>query len=285
MADRLADYAETFERDVTGIVAEERYVQIIQPWRGNPPGPDKEPALRWLEPGDKAPRTGPIIARRQLVSDILLAQLEGREWVAYRDVAEVDGEAVRDRTNRVQKLFLSQAPDKSAQFQAIAMESSRYNLGNLKRDVNLPTVALSLLRRANHWRFQFKKQKDEPIDGRICRVLAYREKESPSLISTRNSGDIFIYGRVWLDQADGRVRRTEFRFDRGAGAGGSRSYILVDYGPVDGISTLVPVRMWEWHEGVNQIGRIGGDLTGVQGLATYSKIRRFSVDTTETIKH
>jgi len=284
MADRLADYAEAFERDVAGIVAQERYVQIIQPWRGNPPGPEKEPALTWLEPGDKPPKTGPIIARRQLVSDILLAQLKDQQWVAYRDVAEVDGEAVRDRVDRVQKLFLSQSADRSAQFQAIAMESSRYNLGDLKRDINLPTVALSLLRRANHWRFQFKTQKDESIDGRTCRVLAYREKESPSLISTRNSGDVFIYGRVWLDQADGRVRRTEFRFDRGVGMGGFRSSIRVDYGPVEGIATLVPVRMWEWHEGVNQLGRIGGDLTGVQGLASYSQIRRFSVTTTETVK-
>ena len=284
MADRLADYAEAFERDVTGIVAEERYVQIIQPWRGNPAAPEKEPALRWLEPGDKAPKTGPIIARRQLISDILLAQLKDQQWVAYRDVSDVDGNAVRDRVDRVQKLFLSQSPDKAAQFQAIAMESSRYNLGDLKRDINLPTVALSLLRRPNHWRFEFKRQKDETLDGRLCRVLAYREKESPTLISTRNSGDVFIYGRFWIDQLDGRVRRSEFRFDRGTGMGGFRSVVRVDYGTVEGIETLVPVRMWEWHEGVNQLGRIGGDLTGVQGLATYSKIRRFSVTTAETIK-
>jgi VWFA-related protein len=284
MADRLADYAEAFERVATGIVAEERQVQIIQPWRNTPSAPEKEPALRWLEPGDKAPKTGPIIARRQLVSDILLAQLKDQQWVAYRDVAEVDGNAVRDRVDRVQKLFLSQAPDKGAQFLQIAMESGRYNLGDLKRDINLPTVALSLLRRTNHWRFEFKRQKDETLDGRLCRVLAYREKESPSLISTRNSGDVFIYGRFWIDQLDGRVRRSEFRFDRGTGMGGFRSIVRVDYGAVEGIETLVPVQMWEWHEGVNQTGRIGGDLTGVQGLATYSKIRRFSVSTAETIK-
>ncbi len=44
------------------------------------------------------------------------------------------------------------------------------------------------------------------------------------------------------------------------------------------------MQMWEWHEGINQLGRIGGDLTGVQGLATYSKIRRFQVSTSETIR-
>ena len=39
MADRLADYAEQFEREIAAVVAEERYVQIIHPWRGNPSGP------------------------------------------------------------------------------------------------------------------------------------------------------------------------------------------------------------------------------------------------------
>jgi hypothetical protein len=42
--------------------------------------------------------------------------------------------------------------------------------------------------------------------------------------------------------------------------------------------------MWEWHEGVNQLGRIGGDYTGLQALATYSNYRRFQVSTSEAIK-
>jgi len=129
-------------------------------------------------------------------------------------------------------------------------------------------------------------------------VLAYRETKSPTLVSTRNSDDVFLYGRVWLDKEDGRVRRTELRFDRAVantqsgeltsggatGLGGFRSCIRVDFAPLDGVVTLVPSRMWEWHEGVNQLGRIGSDLTGLQALATYSNYRRFQVTTSETIK-
>ncbi len=285
LADRLADYAERFEREITAVIAEERFVQIIHPWRGAPPGPDKEPALRWREPGEKAPKTGPIIARRQLLSDVLLVQVPGQPWQSFRDVAEVDGQAVRDRADRVQRLFLSDAADRAARFQEIALESSRYNIGDLKRDLNLPTVALSLLRRVNHPRFKFKRQKkDETIDGRPCRVLSYQETQSPTLISTRNSGDVYIYGKVWIDQADGRVRRTELWFDRGTGFGGFRSCVRVDYGAFEGLAILVPLRMWEWYEGVNQLGRIGGDLTGAQGLATYAKFRRFQVATSEAVK-
>ena len=318
MADRLARYAELFARQVTAVVAEERFVQIIQPWRGAPSAPEKEPALTWIEPGTKGPRTGPVIARRQLVSDVLMVQLPGRPWQSYRDVAEVDGRPVRDRADRVQKLFLSGGADRASRFQDIAVESARYNLGDLRRDLNLPTVTLWLLRRENHPRFTFKRQKDEAVDGRNCRVLAFKEKVRPTLISTRNAGDIFLYGRVWLDQEDGRVRRTELRFDRPmvgaeisdllgarqepatAQRGGGvppvptelresvsfRSSIRVGYGGVEGIDILVPVQMWEWYEGVSvttQRGR-GNEFMGAQGLATYSKFRTFQVSTSETVK-
>jgi hypothetical protein len=227
MADRLADYAEAFEREFSVVVAEERYVQIIHPWRGNPSGPAGEAALAWRDPGGPAPKKsgGPVISRRQLLSDVLMVQLKDRRWFSYRDVADVDGQAVRDRTDRVRELFLSKTADREGQFRRIAFESARYNLGDLRRDLNLPTVTLSLLRRLNHARFEFKRAKDETIDQRPCRVLTYKEKVIPTLVATPNSGDIFIYGRIWLDQADGNVRRTELRFERGSE---KRSYIRVD---------------------------------------------------------
>jgi VWFA-related protein len=281
MAERLADYAERFEREIAAVVAEERYVQVIHPWRGNPSGPQGEPALAWREPGDKGKQGGPIISRRQLLSDVVMVQLKDRQWLSYRDVAEVDGSPVRDRTDRVRDLLLSKAADRDDQFRRINAESARYNLGDLRRDVNLPTVTLSLLRRLHQPRFQFKRAKDETVDGRPCRVLTYQEKVRPTLIGTPNSGDIFIYGRVWLDQADGRARRTELRFERRSQG---RSYIRVDFQPFEGLAILVPALMWEWHEGADQLGRIGGDVTVIQGSATYSKIRRFQVTTAEEIK-
>ena len=281
MADRLADYAEQFELEFAAVVAEEHYVQVVHPWRGNPSGPKGEPALAWREPGGPARQSGPMIARRQLLSDVVMVQLKDRQWLSYRDVAEVDGSPVRDRTDRVRELLLSPAAARDDQFRRINAESARYNLGDLRRDINLPTVTLSLLRRLNQPRFQFKRAKDETVDGRPCRVLTYQEKVRPTLVGTPNSGDIFIYGRVWLDQADGRVRRTELRFERRSQG---RSYVRVDFQPLEGLPILVPALMWEWHEGADQLGRIGGDVTVIEGLATYSKIRRFQVTTAEEIK-
>jgi VWFA-related protein len=283
MAEALADYVEAFEREFSAVVAEERYVQIIHPWRGNPSGPAGEPALAWIDPGGPAPKKsgGPVISRRQLLSDVVMVQLKDQRWLSYRDVADVDGESVHDRTDRMRQLLLSSAADRDGQFRRIASESARYNLGDLRRDLNLPTVTLSLLRRVNHSRFEFKRAKDETIDQRPCRVLTYREKVIPTLVSTPNSGDIFLSGRIWLDQEDGRVRRTELRFDRGSQ---KRSCIRVDFQPFQGLTVLVPAQMWEWYEGADQLGRIGGDVTVIQGLASYSKLRRFQVTTGEEIR-
>jgi VWFA-related protein len=282
MADRLADYAELFEREISAVVAEERYVQVIHPWRGVPSGVKGEPALGWREPGAPEKKGGPVIARRQLVSDVVMVQLVDGQWLSYRDVAEVDGDPVRGRTDRVRELLLTKGADRADQFRRINHESARYNLGDLRRDMNLPTVTLSLLRRPNHPRFQFKRDKDETIGGRPCRVLTYTEKQVPTLLGTPRGGNIFIYGRVWLDQADGRVRRTELRFERRANEG--RSYIRVDFQPYQDLPILVPAVMWEWYEGGDQLGRIGGDTTVIEGIATYDKIRRFQVTTAEEIK-
>ena len=77
------------------------------------------------------------------------------------------------------------------------------------------------------------------------------------------------------------MRRTELRFERRSQG---RTYIRVDYEALEGLPILVPALMWEWYEGGDQLGRIGGDVTAIQGLATYGKIRRFQVTTAEEIK-
>ena len=178
-------------------------------------------------------------------------------------------------------LFLSDRSDKGGNLRRIADESARYNLGDFRRTMNLPNVALSFMRRIDHGRYQFKRLADEEVDGRVARVLSYTEKVRPTLIRTPNGRDIPIYGRVWLDAEHGRVVRTELRFDRGSEA---RSLIRVDFREEPGLGILVPARMWEWYEGGNALGRIGGDRTLVECLAQYTDYKRFSVATSEEVK-
>src|SRR5260221_3782925 len=86
---RVGDYVVRYERELSSIVAEEQYVQqdglSAQPMGiARPPNP-----------------------RRELKSDLLLVRAAGNDgYVQFRDVFEVDGHPVRDRSERLIKLFL-----------------------------------------------------------------------------------------------------------------------------------------------------------------------------------
>src|SRR5262245_18697568 len=73
--ERAGAYVEQFERQLSGIVAEEAYDQVVR----------------------RAAPTSVVHERRHLKSDHLLKQpTPGYRWVQIRDVFEVDGRPVRD---------------------------------------------------------------------------------------------------------------------------------------------------------------------------------------------
>lgn len=278
----LADYVDRFNQETSAVVAEERYVQLRHMWRGNATGPDSEPELAWRE-DPNVTKAAHATARIQLLSDMLFVQVKDGDWMDYRDVAEVNGKPVRSRSQRVLELFLSRAPDAMTQARRIADESARHNLAGIYRTLNLPNTALFLLRRAEQSRYSFKRAKDDVVDGRQARVLEYRERVRPTIVRTTGGGDIPINGRVWIDAEDRRVLRTELRFQRSRSGG--RSLIRVDYGPLEGHDVLVPTRLWEWYEDRMREGEwVQNTRYYVQGLATYSGHKRFTVTTQETIK-
>ena len=84
--------------------------------------------------------------RRELRSDFLLVRPEGEDhYFEFRDVFEVDGRPVRDREERLSRLFLDRSGASSRQIQEITNESARYNIGSVERTLNTPTLALLLL--------------------------------------------------------------------------------------------------------------------------------------------
>src|SRR6187402_3434014 len=105
---RAAAYVADYQKRLQGIVAEELYIQNY---------------TRTTRAGRLA-REG-----RQLRSDLLLVKVEGAErWLQFRDVFEVDRRPVRDRDQRLYKLFVDAKADARAQAQTVQEESSRYNL-------------------------------------------------------------------------------------------------------------------------------------------------------------
>jgi len=70
-------------------------------------------------------------------------------------VFDVDGKPVRDRSERLAKLFLTPTSSSAEQAQMIVGESTRYNIGNLQRTVNVPVLPLVFLDPKQRPRFKF----------------------------------------------------------------------------------------------------------------------------------
>ena len=64
--------------------------------------------------------------RRDLKSDVLLVRAPaGDRWIQFRDVFEVDGKPLRDRDDRLTRLFLKPSASAQKQVEDITAESAR----------------------------------------------------------------------------------------------------------------------------------------------------------------
>src|SRR5262245_18145712 len=140
--ERADEYVTAFQRQLSGVVAEETYVQDV-----------REPL-----PGGTGPRApmrrGPT--HRELKSDLLLVKpVKADRWIQFRDVFEVDGKPIRDRSERLMKLFVEPTAATADRAEQIVTESARYNIGNVVRTINVPLFALLILdpQRREHFKF------------------------------------------------------------------------------------------------------------------------------------
>jgi VWFA-related protein len=278
---RASAYVDAFERTLSSLVAEERYVQIMKRWEGQSPAPAAAPELDWKAGGETPRGADRSLRRRQLLSDVLLVQPPGRRWVAFRDVAEVDGKPVRDRAVRVEKLFLSDSTDARRQLQKIVDESARHNLGS-SRNINVPTFPLLILRPQNLARFEWTKgiRKRSPADPAACTVVGFRETAVPTIVKTDSGRDVPMSGTLCVEPGTGRVWRATIEFHERVEH--VRGAFEVRFRPSEDGSVLVPARAWEWHlsDGPGRSDR----LAYVEGQATYSNLRRFTVSTQEQLR-
>jgi hypothetical protein len=249
---RMGAYVETFQRDFGSMVAEERYEQNVR---------------RVLSATTRSSRGGP--ESTVLRSDFLLVRVPGEGWLPFRDVFERDGKKIGDRDERLADLFLK--GDRSAVEQAakIMAEGARYNIGNVDRNINLPTLPVTFLTPAHRTRFTFELGK--PEDDGIA-VVEYNETARPTYVRTTGGRDLPVYGRYWVEAKTGTIRRTELH----AVDTGVEAHITVTYQPDPATGLWVPARMDERY-------RRPRDSWEVVGAATYSRFRKFQVSTTEEV--
>ena len=259
---RVSEYVVRYENTIQGIVAEEHYVQD----------------------SDKADR--PFVTHRELKSDLLLVRADGLNfgYVQFRDVFEVDGDAVRDRSDRLTKLFLNPSLSSRRQAAELMKESSRYNIGSIERNVNVPLVALMLLDPMYQMRFKYSvssEHKGTPrgLPKSPAFTLAadaweidFEEVVTPTVIRGDDSQDAKSHGRIWVDPDTSQVLLTELVVEAKA----VRSTFRVSFRsePVAGLP--VPVEMRETYTAKKRFYTL-------EGTATYSNFRQFSVTTVESV--
>lgn len=244
---RSAAYLEAYEKAFSVVVSEETYSQEleIEPRISTRPGVDQT-----------------IRQERTLRSDVLQTSIGQSEWVAFRDVYEVDGQAVRDRDARLQKLFLDTPAHALEQARRIVAESARFNLGTLRRDINVPTMALTYLRESNQPRSAFTVAGPKDVGGVPAVILEFKERAKPTIIRSQDT-DLPATGHFWIEPESGRVLKSEISIaDRRSAA-----KITVTYGAVPKLTVWAPILMIE-------------DYTGpeiIRAKATYANFRQFTV--------
>jgi hypothetical protein len=267
---RAATYVETFADRVSGFVTAESYVQEVYP-----------PINRFgARPGQRT-YSGPL--RRELKSDLLLVRPLGSDaWMQFRDVTDVDGRKLKDRNDRLARLFLEPSKSTAAQSRKIMEESSRYNIGDIERNINLPVLALAVLDRRAQGGFEFALDKASdrfdlpkspvfaPPEDAI--VVRFTETQMRTMIASPQGRNLAASGRFWLDRITSQIYMTEIGIDDLW----LKAVVHVAYGPVAAINLPVPIEMHERYD-----NKLNG--TRVEGSATYSNFREFKVSVDEDI--
>ena len=248
-------YLQTFTEEVAGVVLEEKYLQQAQ---------------------------GRVVSARELVSDLAIMADPRFGWIEFRDVFKVDGQAIRDRQDRVVELFANPSPDSLAQAQRIVQEGARHNLNpvgvQFARTLNLPMAALMYLRNENQSRSRFRRVSLDSIGGHRVLIVRFEETAEPRLIGSADNAP--ARGSFWIEQETGRVLRTRLEINSRRGTTNIQAIIDVDYGEAPEVGLWLPRQMEENYNFSDGMGRM---LANIFGRAIYTNVRKFRVDIEENV--
>ena len=259
--DRAGGYVAEFHRQLSTLVGEETYVQD---W-----------TTVWKSHGKSGVTN---VAHRVTRGDLLLIKAPGAEaWMGYRDVYEVDGTPIHDRNDALETAFHQGSLSTDATIRQILDESSRYNIGDIQRNVNWPVFPLLYLERPNQPRFHFSLAANRTPGATTAQsspsgafrvstevwVIEYDEKAPGTMIKTgSNHKDLPSHGRFWIEPGTGRVLMSELVVRNRA----LNATLDVSYQSEPVLGMLVPVEMHELYEGHRNNSRI-------EAVATYGRFR------------
>ena len=249
---RATEYVTRYEAELGNLIGSEEYVQNAV----------------WLAP---SARGSPMVAKRlqrRVSSDFLIIQV-GSEWSALRKANRVDGTKVKESEPAFEDAFDNSPEANHNRLLAMKGESTRYNIGDIIREINLPTVALKVLRESEVSRFTFEHAGSSKIDGVQTWVVRFHEQLSPTLVVGDKGKFLYSNGTLWIKPETGRVLRTEFNVENPDTPSRLKARIVVTYSEGKNIMMLLPSLMDEHYE---------SEFNAVDCKAFYSNFRPFEVD-------
>jgi len=246
VAAAAAAYVVAYQKDLAFVVADELSVQRVMT------------------------TTGAAIDSRRTRAEFFLtyAPNEGT-WMSVRDVQEVDGTEVHDPEDI--RTLIQRAPI-SQLGAVIAQKNSRYNIGNVRRTFNEPTIGLLVVNPLHQRRFKFERVAVSKAASPVV-TLKFTERERPTLVSGARGEPVFTRGELDVDAVTGRVERTRIELRTGT----VRGVLTTAYAPDGKLNLWVPASMSERYE--NASGIFSQTVTVD---SDYTNYRRF--DTTVIIK-
>ena len=249
---RATEYVTQYEAELGNLIGSEEYVQNAA-WLGNT--------------GFGYPRIGKR-SQRRLSSDFLIIQV-GPEWAALRKVNRIDGVKVNETEPALEDAFDNSPEGNSTRLLVMKAESTGYNLGDIIREINLPTFALKVLHKSDVSRFAFERTGSSKIEGIQTWAIRFREQTGPTLVVGGKDQPLYSTGTLWIDPDSGRVLRTEFLVENAYAPSRVKGAIIVRYAEGKNVKMLVPSLMDEHYE---------TEFNTVDCRAFYTNFRPFEVD-------
>ncbi|MBA3295818.1 MAG: hypothetical protein H0U19_02690 [Acidobacteria bacterium] len=246
---RAAAYVRSYHQDFSVLVADEHYVQRSAV-------PLRSGGGRWALEG-----TTDHAEERTMRSEFMLVRGGGEEemWLAFRDVLDVNGHATESQRGRLEQWLTQASGTFRERARALALEQARYNLGDIVRTINVPTLPLEFLLAERQARLRFKAAGE----------ASFEERERPTLIRTPTGDNVPARGAFWIDPVTGRVFSSELRTGEKE-RNRLRATIRVTYKIEPKLSMLVPVLMAETYQ---------SSTIQIAATARYSNYRRFETKT------
>jgi hypothetical protein len=202
---------------------------------------------------------------RQLTSEFFLTYLPvDNEWLSIRDFVEVDGKTIGDRATL--PALLAKRDETPGLIGKLVERNAQYNIGNIKRTFNEPTLPLLLLGEKRVGNVDFDRRAVTTENGVTLATLGFVERGRPTLVRIEGaSGFNPASGEIVIEVGTGVIRRTSFEMAYGR----LKVRLITEYARDPKLGLWLPALFTERYDSATKPNET------IFCRATYTNYRRF----------